>query len=240
MILQRTGSKAAAVAPSRLLKMTLIPALAFASSRAARFHSSSQEQASAAGASLPDNTDAPLPQDAVQTKASQENISHASFETQKRRLLTSMDMLYQIQDAPTEKIDATLLDDQEAQYWSRRMNSAMEDLQQERTLLRVAIVGESSGQQSVMDLLMPSEENRRRSAKETGKVHRVRYGSEYKLLEDGQENLEKAPISWLEGLSDNDGGEIVEVPGKHVFAYRCQCPGEDMATCHSRRCLLLT
>ncbi|GJJ70785.1 hypothetical protein EMPS_03135 [Entomortierella parvispora] len=211
MILQRTGSKVAAVAPSRLLKKTLIPALACASSRAARFHSSSQEQTSAVGASLSDNTDAPLPQGAELAMPIKDN--QASFEVQKKRLLTSMDMLYQVQDAPSEKIDTTLLDDQEAQYWSRRMDAAMEDLQKESTLLRVAIVGESSGQHSIMDVLMPSEENRRRSAKETGKVHRVRYGSEYKLLEDGQENIEKAPISWLEGLSANDGGEIVEVPG---------------------------
>lgn len=48
-----------------------------------------------------------------------------------------MDMLYQIQDAPAEKLDATPLDDQEAQYWARRMDMAMTDLDQERTRLRV-------------------------------------------------------------------------------------------------------
>lgn len=65
-----------------------------------------------------------------------------------------------------------------------------------------------------MDMLLPSEEKIRRSAKDTGKVHRVRYGTKYELLEDGPENLEKAPISWLQGLTNGDGGEIVEVPGK--------------------------
>lgn len=48
-----------------------------------------------------------------------------------------MDMLYQIQDAPSEKLDATPLDDQEAQYWARRMDTAMTDLELERTRLRV-------------------------------------------------------------------------------------------------------
>ncbi|KAG0223395.1 hypothetical protein BGX31_008535 [Mortierella sp. GBA43] len=125
-----------------------------------------------------------------------------------------MDMLHQIQDAPAEKQDITPLDDQEAQYWARRMDSAILDLEQEKkTRLRVTVVGESSGQESVMDLLLPSEENIRRSAKDTGKVHRVRYGSKYELSEDGPENVEMAPISWLEGLTEMDGGEIVEVPG---------------------------
>jgi hypothetical protein len=78
----------------------------------------------------------------------------------------------------------------------------------------MAVVGESSGQESVMDMLLPSEEKIRRSAKDTGKVHRVQYGTKYELLEDGLENLEKAPISWLQGLTNEDGGEIVEVPGK--------------------------
>lgn len=69
-----------------------------------------------------------------------------------------------------------------------------------------------------MDLLLPSEQNVRRSAKDTGKVHRVRYGNIYSLQDSGQENIEQAPISWLEGLSDNDGGEIVEVPGIRFFS----------------------
>jgi hypothetical protein len=47
-------------------------------------------------------------------------------------------MLYQIQDAPTEKLDTTTLDDQEAQYWARRMDAAMSDLEQGNTRLRVA------------------------------------------------------------------------------------------------------
>ncbi|KAG0047680.1 hypothetical protein BGZ83_007305 [Gryganskiella cystojenkinii] len=217
MILQRTGTKAVAAVPGRLLlSKTLIPALASASASKTRLYTSIQAQARQASASsdsnIPDNTDAPLPK-TTSSRSQDKNLDNATFETQKRRLLTSMDMLYQVQDAPTEKVDTTPLDDQEAQYWSRRMDSAIRDLEQEQTVLRVAVVGESSGQQSVMDLLLPSEEHRRRSAKDTGKVHRVRYGAEYKILEDGQENIEKAPISWLEGLSDKDGGEIVEVPG---------------------------
>jgi hypothetical protein len=64
-----------------------------------------------------------------------------------------------------------------------------------------------------MDLLLPSEQNIRRSAKDTGKVHRIHYGNNYKLMEDGSENIESAPISWLQGLTEFDGGEIVEVPG---------------------------
>ncbi|KAG0259312.1 hypothetical protein BG011_002733 [Mortierella polycephala] len=122
-------------------------------------------------------------------------------------------MLYQIQDAPSEKADTTPLDDQEAQYWARRVDTAITDLKHEQTRLRVAVIGESSGQEAIMDLLLPSEQNIRRSAKETGKVHRIQYGSKYELLEDGPENVEKAPISWLEGLTEDDGGEIVEVPG---------------------------
>ena len=69
-----------------------------------------------------------------------------------------------------------------------------------------------------MDLLLPSEQNVRRSAKETGKVHRVRYGSQYELLEDGVENVERTPISWLEGMTEIDGGEIVETPGRYFNA----------------------
>jgi len=49
-----------------------------------------------------------------------------------------MDMLYQIQDAPAEKADITPLDDQEAQYWARRMEAAISDLEQGQTRLRVA------------------------------------------------------------------------------------------------------
>ncbi|KAF9549381.1 hypothetical protein BGW38_009585, partial [Lunasporangiospora selenospora] len=60
---------------------------------------------------------------------------------------------------------------------------------------------------------MPSERNVRRSAQDTGRVHRIHYGSQYSLWEDGVENIEKAPISWLEGTTDNNGGELVEVPG---------------------------
>ena len=80
------------------------------------------------------------------------------------------------------------------------------------------MVGESSGQESILDLLLPSEQSSRSSALETGKVHRIRYGSKYSLTENesnGQENLEQVPISWLEGLTNTDGGEIVEVPGTH-------------------------
>jgi hypothetical protein len=72
-----------------------------------------------------------------------------------------------------------------------------------------------------MDLLLPSEQNIRRSAKDTGKVHRVRYGSTYSLQDNGAENIEQAPISWLEGLGDKDGGEIVEVPGTTFFSVFC-------------------
>jgi hypothetical protein len=81
------------------------------------------------------------------------------------------------------------------------------------------VVGESGGQESILDLLLPSEQSSRRSALETGKVHRIRYVSKYSLTENesnGQENLEQVPISWLEGLTNTDGGEIVEVPGTHT------------------------
>ncbi|KAF9092191.1 hypothetical protein BGX29_010579 [Mortierella sp. GBA35] len=213
-------------ATSSLLAKTLLPA--FVSSSRARIHSSSTRHSASAsaaaaavtettpdsnsGSNIPDDIDTPLP------KSKKQHISNrateaAYFNDQKKRLLTSMDMLYQIQDAPAEKLDATTLDDQEAQYWARRMDTAMTDLEQERTRLRVAVIGESSGQDSIMDLLLPSEQSVRRSAKATGKVHRVRYGSTYSLEDSGEENIEKTPISWLEGLNDRDGGEIVEVPG---------------------------
>ncbi|KAG0309839.1 hypothetical protein BGZ98_005379 [Dissophora globulifera] len=159
-----------------------------------------------------ENIDTPLP-NTQSTEFSNDSSNRASFESQKTRLLTSMDMLYQIQDAPAEKQDITPLDDQEAQYWARRMDLAMQDLDKEQTRLRIAVVGESSGQESIMDLLLPSEENVRRSAKDTGKVHRVRYGARYHVMEDGSENIETAPISWLQGMTEEDGGEIVETPG---------------------------
>ncbi|KAG0245218.1 hypothetical protein BGW41_002687 [Actinomortierella wolfii] len=140
--------------------------------------------------------------------------SEESFQTQKRRLLSSLDVLVQIQNGPMEKDERSDLDDIEVEYWTQRIQSAIHDLQQERTRLRVAVIGESSGQESLMDLLMPSEEAVRRSAKDTGRVHRLRYGPEYSASEEtGAEILERAPISWLEGLGEEDGGEIVEVAG---------------------------
>ncbi|KAF9338731.1 hypothetical protein BGZ91_008068 [Linnemannia elongata] len=221
MICTRTTKAVVAGTPARLLAKTLLPAIA-SSSRTRSIHSSTPHHAASAASTaatgdnnisssnIPDDIDTPLPKSINQSKKPTEA---AFFNDQKRRLLTAMDMLYQIQDAPAEKLDATPLDDQEAQYWARRMDMAMTDLDQERTRLRVTVVGESSGQDSIMDLLLPSEQNVRRSAKDTGKVHRVRYGSTYSLQDNGQENIEQAPISWLEGLSDKDGGEIVEVPG---------------------------
>ncbi|KAK3825398.1 MAG: hypothetical protein J3Q66DRAFT_327667 [Benniella sp.] len=222
MLLQCTKSKAAAAAirTSHHPIRTLFPAIA--STPRARAHVSSAAYSSRSAAvttsatdSIPDDIDAPLPNNDRNYSDSKDiGTSSLSFEVQRRRLLMSMDMLHQVQDAPAEKADSTPLDDQEAQYWARRMESAMRDLEQEqRTRLRVAVVGESSGQESVMDMLLPSEEKIRRSAKDTGKVHRVQYGTKYELLEDGLENLEKAPISWLQGLTNEDGGEIVEIPG---------------------------
>ncbi|CAO3573118.1 unnamed protein product [Mortierella alpina] len=211
MILQCTRTRTRAA--TRLVSGVRLPA----ASRA-RIHSAHDTRAAAAAAapassssSIPDDIDSPLPSSSL--NSANDARRSTSFETQKRKLLTSMDMLYQIQDAPSERSDTTPLDDQEAQYWARRVNAAIADLEQEHTRLRVAVIGETSGQDSVMDLLLPSEQNVRRSAKETGKVHRVRYGSQYELLEDGVENLEKTPISWLEGMTDKDGGEIVETPG---------------------------
>ncbi|KAF9315764.1 hypothetical protein BG003_002660 [Podila horticola] len=184
----------------------------------AHIHSSStfRQAATAATSSspIPDDVDSPLP--STPSPSSHTQTSAQEFETQKKRLLTSMDMLYQIQDAPAERADITPLDDKEAQYWARRMEAAISDLEHGQTPLRVAVVGESSGQESILDLLLPSEQSLRRSAQETGKVHRIRYGSKYSLTENesnGQENLEHVPISWLEGLTNTDGGEIVEVPG---------------------------
>ncbi|KAF9958034.1 hypothetical protein BGZ72_000965 [Mortierella alpina] len=209
MILQCTRTRAA----TRLASGVRLPA----ASRA-RIHSANETRAAAAAASassssssIPDDIDTPLPSSGLNSNKDARRA--ISFETQKRKLLTSMDMLYQIQDAPSERSDTTPLDDQEAQYWARRMNAAITDLEQEHTRLRVAVIGETSGQDSIMDLLLPSEQNVRRSAKETGKVHRVRYGSQYELLEDGVENVERTPISWLEGMTEMDGGEIVETPG---------------------------
>ncbi|KAG0280401.1 hypothetical protein BGZ95_010216, partial [Linnemannia exigua] len=221
MICTRTTKAVVAGTPAAtLLVKTLLPAIA--SSSRARIHSSATRHAATSAAethdnngsnTIPNDIDTPLPKSTLSNKSPSDKKTEAAyFNDQKRRLLTSMDMLYQIQDAPTEKLDATPLDDQEAQYWARRMDTAMTDLEQERTRLRVAVIGESSGQDSIMDLLLPSEQNVRRSAKDTGKVHRVRYGSTYSLQDSGDENIEKAPISWLEGLNDKDGGEIVEVP----------------------------
>ncbi|KAG0332383.1 hypothetical protein BG004_001289 [Podila humilis] len=163
---------------------------------------------------IPDEIDTPLPTSSSLSSTKLTVVK--DFEVQKQRLMASMDMLYQIQDAPSEKVDITAFDDQEAQYWSRRMKTAISDLEQGQTRLRVAVVGESSGQESILDLLLPSEQSLRRSALDTGKVHRIRYGSKYSLKDNennGGENLEHVPISWLEGLTDMDGGEIVEVPG---------------------------
>ncbi|KAF9998620.1 hypothetical protein BGZ79_007702, partial [Entomortierella chlamydospora] len=210
-MLQCARTKAtAALMPSRHLYKALRPVIA--STARAHVHSSHATHAN----NIPSNIDSPLPKDGAHgARSSGENTNSglSSLEHQKTRLLTSMDMLYQIQDASTEKLDATPLDDQEAQYWSRRMNMAMKDLEQGQARLRVAVVGETSGQESVMDLLLPSEQNIRRSAKETGKVHRIQYGPKYEIFDDGSENVEKVPISWLEGSADNNGGEIVEVPG---------------------------
>ncbi|KAG0074265.1 hypothetical protein BGZ92_003470 [Podila epicladia] len=193
------------------------PRLACVPSRVHIHSSLTSRQATSAAASsspIPDDVDSPLPP--TPSPSSHTQASVQEFEMQKKRLLTSMDMLYQIQDAPAEKADITPLDDQEAQYWARRMEAAISDLEHGRTRLRVAVVGESSGQESILDLLLPSEQSLRRSALETGKVHRIRYGSKYNLTENessGQENMEQVPISWLEGLTNTDGGEIVEVPG---------------------------
>ncbi|KAF9927515.1 hypothetical protein FBU30_003106 [Linnemannia zychae] len=225
MICTRTTRTIVVGKPASLLAKTLLPAIA--STSRARFHSSilrqhantsaadtneSRDKTAAAGinSNIPDDIDAPLPQSSSRPTGA---TGAAYFNDQKKRLLTAMDMLYQIQDAPAEKLDTTPLDDQEAQYWAHRMNTAMADLEQEQTRLRVAILGESSGQDSIMDLLLPSEQNVRRSAIDTGKVHRIRYGSAYSLQDEGIECIEKAPISWLEGFNDKDGGEIVEVPG---------------------------
>ncbi|KAF9185530.1 hypothetical protein BGZ51_000608 [Haplosporangium sp. Z 767] len=215
MILQCTRRKAVT---TNLVARVLLPALTSTTVRVRRIHSSHGACAShdtpiaASNSSIPDDIDAPLPT-STHSQQNDKSKDSTSFEIQKKRLLTSMDMLYQIQDAPSEKADTTPLDDQVAQYWERRVDTAITDLEHEQTRLRVAVVGESSGQEAIMDLLLPSEQSIRRSAKETGKVHRIQYGSKYELLEDGPENLEKAPISWLEGLTKDDGGEIVEVPG---------------------------
>ncbi|KAI8606270.1 hypothetical protein EDD21DRAFT_31825 [Dissophora ornata] len=203
MMLQCARTK---TATASVFVRTVLPTLA--STSRARIHSAHLIRAPAAN-SIPDDVDTPLPKSAGTTA----HYNNTLFESQKTRLLVSMDMLSQIQDAPAERQDSTPLDDQEAQYWARRMDRAMQDLEQEQTRLRVTVVGESSGQESIMDLLLPSEEEIRRSAKDTGKVHRVRYGTKYQLLEDGSENIETAPISWLQGLTDKDGGEIIEVPG---------------------------
>jgi hypothetical protein len=146
MICTRTTKAviAAGTPTGSLLAKTLVPAIA-SSSRARRIHFSTPHNAASASAAsiaetsdnsnIPDDIDTPLPKSSTQTKKS---TQAAYFNDQKRRLLTSMDMLYQIQDAPAEKLDATPLDDQEAQYWARRMDTAMTDLEKERTRLRVA------------------------------------------------------------------------------------------------------
>ncbi|KAI1319201.1 hypothetical protein EDD11_004595 [Mortierella claussenii] len=220
MMLQCTRTRATAVRPFALLNKTLLPSIA--STAKARIHSSPVIHANNAAAAatssndtIPDNIDAPLPNAShAHFSAGSANVGldRSLFERQKTRLLTSMDMLYQIQDAPSEKLYATPFDDQEAQYWARRMETAIKDLEQGQARLRVAVVGESSGQESIMDLILPSEQSLRRSAKDTGKVHRIRYGPEYKVIEDGSENVERMPISWLQGPTDTDGAEIVEVP----------------------------
>ncbi|KAF9916442.1 hypothetical protein BGZ65_000279, partial [Modicella reniformis] len=140
MLLQCTRTKAAetsARVSSRLLIKTLLPAIAStASTRSSQvvYSSNSATASVSATENIPDDIDAPLPRD-----SNNANKASSSFDVQKQRLLTSMDMLHQIQDAPTEKLDITPLDDQEAHYWARRMNSAILDLGQEhRTRLRVA------------------------------------------------------------------------------------------------------
>lgn len=117
-----------------VLTRTVLPALA--STSRARIHSTHLTRANSSSAtnSIPDDVDAPLPRSAWATARD----NNTSFESQKTRLLTSMDMLSQIQDAPTERQDSTPLDDQEAQYWARRMDRATQDLEQEQTRLRVA------------------------------------------------------------------------------------------------------
>ncbi|KAF8982850.1 hypothetical protein BGZ46_000486 [Entomortierella lignicola] len=209
-MLQCARTKVAAAAmPSGHLYKALRPVIA---STARHIHSSHAIRSNNSNVnSIPDNIDSPLPKKNGARNPGDNGLS--SFEQQKARLLTSMDMLYQIQDASSEKLDATPLGDQEAQYWARRMNSAIEDLEQGQGRLRVAVIGETSGQESIIDLILPNEQNIRRSAKETGKVHRIQYGAKYEVLDDGSENVDKVPISWLQGLKENDGGEIVEVPG---------------------------
>lgn len=147
MLLQCTRSKAAAAAirTSRHPIRTLFPAIASTSRTRAHVSSAAYSSKNAtvtasAADSIPDDIDAPLPNDGRNyTDRKDAEMSSLSFEVQKQRLLTSMDMLYQVQDAPAEKADTTPLDDQEAQYWARRMDSAMRDLEQEqRTRLRVA------------------------------------------------------------------------------------------------------
>lgn len=146
MICTRTTKAVVAGTPANLLAKTLLPAIA-SSSRTRSIHSSTPHHAAASAAStaetsdnnntnsnIPDDIDTPLPKGINQSKKPTEA---AYFNDQKRRLLTSMDMLYQIQDAPSEKLDATSLDDQEAEYWARRMDTAMTDLELERTRLRV-------------------------------------------------------------------------------------------------------
>lgn len=106
----------------------------------AHIHSSStfRQAATAATSSspIPDDVDSPLP--STPSPSSHTQTSAQEFETQKKRLLTSMDMLYQIQDAPAERADITPLDDKEAQYWARRMEAAISDLEHGQTPLRVA------------------------------------------------------------------------------------------------------
>ncbi|KAF9433158.1 hypothetical protein BGZ76_009816 [Entomortierella beljakovae] len=203
----------AALLPSRLQCNSLRPAIT--SATRVHIHSSQTSRSDNKGGidSIPRNTDTLAPKQAVRSTTSNTGNRLSPFEEQKARLLTSMDMLYQIQDASNEKLDITPLDEREAQYWARRMNSAINDLNHGQARLRVAVIGETSGQESLLDLLLPSEQNNGMSAKETGKVRRIRYGTKYDLSEDGIENIEIAPISWLKGIAGENGGEIVEVPG---------------------------
>lgn len=131
MILQCTKTRAAT---------RLASGVRLSAASRARIHSANNTRATAAAAasssSIPDDIDTPLPSSSLNNSKDAQRA--VSFETQKRKLLTSMDMLYQIQDAPSEKSDTTPLDDQEAQYWARRMNAAITDLEQEHTRLRVA------------------------------------------------------------------------------------------------------
>src|SRR5690606_9794072 len=55
-------------------------------------------------------------------------ISNQLFEIQKNQLLTSMDMLKQIQDAPMNKLDSTAYEEDEARYWAERLERSVRDV----------------------------------------------------------------------------------------------------------------